>query len=140
MGVKRTLVGDAAMSAFDPKRTLSSPGHCPVERQRNGREEYVVGIIMPLSFDEPFGIAAVAFQHTIVTCGEQIRIGTGKRHRFKARTCGANPTLILPLLKLVRPVDETTPPNGHPDMSASEAISAISFTAAEMHCACITID
>src|SRR6516165_4047354 len=128
------------MSAFGTKRTSRGPGHCPVGWQRNGREEYVVGIIMPLSFDQPFGIATVAFHHAIVACGEEIRIGTGKRHHFKALTCSANPTLILPLLKLVRPVDETTPPNGHPDMSASEAISAISFTAAEMHCACITID
>src|SRR6516225_7793704 len=88
------------------KRTLSGRGHCPVEWQRNGREEYVVGIITPLSFDEPFGIAAIALHHAIVTCSEKVRIGTGKRHRFKALTCSADPTLMLPLLQLVRSVDE----------------------------------
>src|SRR5262249_24591261 len=75
------------MSVINPKRTSSDPGHCTVEWQRNGREEYIVGIITPLSFDEPFGIAAVAFHHTIVTCGEEVRIGTRKRHRFKTLTC-----------------------------------------------------
>ena len=63
---------------------------------------------MALGFDEPFGIAAVAFHHTIVTSGEQIRIGTGKRQSFKARACSANPTSMLPLLKLVRSVDEAS--------------------------------
>src|SRR5262249_33524000 len=90
------------------KQTSSGPGHCPVEWQGNGREEHVVGIIMPLSFDEPFGIGAVALRHAIVTCREKVRIGTGKRHRFKALTCSTNPTLMLPLLELVRTVDKTS--------------------------------
>ena len=90
------------------KWTSSGPGHCPVAWQRNGREEYVVGIITPLSFDEPFGIAAIALRHAIVTCSEKVRIGTGKRHRRKALTCSANPTLMLPLLHLVRSVDEAS--------------------------------
>src|SRR5262249_14017159 len=90
------------------KQPSSGPGHCPVEWQGNGREEYVVAVIMPLSFDEPFAIAAVAFHHAVVTCGERIRVGTGKRDRFKALTRSANPISILPLLRLVRPVEEAS--------------------------------
>src|SRR6516162_1857603 len=96
------------MSAIGPKRTSIGPGHCTVDWQRNGREEYVIGIIMPLGVDEPFGIGTVGLHRAIVTRSEKVRIGTGKRHRFKALTCSANPTLMLPLLEFVRTVDEAS--------------------------------
>src|SRR6516225_4242142 len=96
------------MSAIGPKRTSIGPGHCTVDWQRNGREEYVIGIIMPLGVDEPFGIGTVGLHRAIVTRSKKVRIGTGKRHRFKALTCSANPTLVLPLLEFVRTVDEAS--------------------------------
>src|SRR6516162_1399937 len=66
------------MSAIGPKRTSIGPGHCTVDWQRNGREEYVIGIIMPLGVDEPFGIGTVGLHRAIVTRSEKVRIGTGK--------------------------------------------------------------
>ena len=47
-------------------RNDSIRGHCLLaDRQRNGGAEHVVGIIVPLGFGEPFGIATIAFQHTV---------------------------------------------------------------------------
>ena len=63
---------------------------------------------MPLGVDEPFGIGTVGLHRAIVTRSKKVRIGTGKRHRFKALTCSANPTLMLPLLEFVRTVDEAS--------------------------------
>src|ERR1700736_4032100 len=33
--------------------------------QRNGGAEDIIGIVMPLGFGEPFGVAAIAFRHTV---------------------------------------------------------------------------
>jgi len=50
---------------FHQRRNGSIRGHCALaDPQRNGGAEDVIGIIVPLGFGEPFGIATIVFQHT----------------------------------------------------------------------------
>lgn len=75
------------------------------DRQRNGGTEDIIGIVVPLSFDEPLGVAAIAFRRTVGDIpGEEIRISTRKRHRLERLTSGSSPLTMPLLLELVRPI------------------------------------
>ena len=51
---------------------------------------------MPLGFDEPFGVATVAFRHTVrVAPDKEVRISTWERHPVKALKSGSRP-LAMP--------------------------------------------
>ena len=71
--------------------------------ERDGGAKHVVGIIMPLSFDEPFGIATKALRCALhVAPGEHIRISARKRHGIEGRKRGSRPSLMSLLLGLVQ--------------------------------------
>ena len=36
-----------------------------LDRQRNGRAKEIIGIVVPLGFDEPLGVAAIAFRRAV---------------------------------------------------------------------------
>src|ERR1700730_1203251 len=62
---------------------------------------------MSLGFDEPFGVATVAFRRTVrVASSEEVRISARKRHRIKGLKSGSSPLVMLPFLELVRPIGE----------------------------------
>src|SRR5262249_14484361 len=74
----------------------------PTDWQQDGRAKHVVGIIMPLGFDEPFSIATKALRCALrVAPGEHIRISTRKRHGIEGRKSGSRPSLMSLLLGLV---------------------------------------
>jgi hypothetical protein len=62
---------------------------------------------MALGSGEPFGVATIAFCHTVrVAPDEEVRISTGERYRVKGLKRGSRP-LVMPLLfEPVRPIDE----------------------------------
>ena len=62
---------------------------------------------MSLGFDEPFGVATVAFRRTVrVASREEVRISARERHRIKGLKSGSSPLVMLPFLELVRPIGE----------------------------------
>ena len=62
---------------------------------------------MPLRFDEPFGIGAIAFCHKIrVVSDKEFLISARKRHRSEGLTSGSSPLVMPLLLFLVRPIDK----------------------------------
>ena len=93
---------------FGHLKGRSYAGHFALtDRQRNGGAEDVVGVVMSLGSDEPFGIGTIACCHTIrVVSGKEVRISTRKRHWSEGLTSGSSPLAMPLLLFLVRPIDE----------------------------------
>ena len=59
----------------------------PIDWQRDGGAKHVIGIRVPLGFDEPFGIATEGLRCAFyVAPGEQIGMSTRKRHGIEGCT------------------------------------------------------
>src|SRR5262249_52896449 len=72
-------------------------------RQWNGGAKDVIGIVVPLRFDETFRIGTIAFHHACwLTGSEQVGVSARKRHRIKGMTCSARPSLMLLFFDFVR--------------------------------------
>src|SRR5262249_4020689 len=81
-------------------RQLSLP-----ERHRNAGAEDVMGIVLPLDFDEPLGVAAITFTRSVrVIPGKEVGVSARKRHWLERLTNGSSPLTMLLLLELVRPI------------------------------------
>jgi hypothetical protein len=71
-------------------------------RQRNGRVENIVRIVVPLGADEPLGVGAVALCRAFhLAFGEQIRISAGQCDAVKGAQRGLRPPLMpMPVTRL----------------------------------------
>ena len=58
-------IGRVFASLPSNARRLNAGHRVLTDRQRNGGAEDVAGIVMPLGFDQPLGVATIAFRRAV---------------------------------------------------------------------------
>src|SRR5215510_4263961 len=76
-------------------------------RQRNGRLEDIVGIVLPLGLDQPIGVATVAFRRAFHSAaGEEVWIPARQCNAVEGPTRGLHPPPMPALVTRLRPISD----------------------------------